>query len=348
MYLKLDDSLTFEFNILNYSRRLAIIADHTKSGWISLYYVGPYGQPDYFYNSTTSYGSVGLQDYKVKATRKNKDGSISIYDSTTNTSSSSSWYASKYYTISTNIPIFKTSDDCMTYQKNYGVQPQNKKKTYDIADWLKEDWSGVLYDPLTGLNTGKDWFTLVRQGLASASTVGEDATGETYRNGLRDYFKDARENRDEANAPYIDPALAPIYLPATMPEVKIDPDANIAVSPATNPNPKPDLDPDPEPSATATPTPGTGGLSYTKPVVDLSKFFPFCIPFDLIHLVQALDADPVAPKWTLKLEPPQFPVEWEVTLDLSQFESLAKIFRTGETLLFVVGLILITRGIIKG
>lgn len=103
------------------------------------------------------------------------------------------------------------------------------------------------------------------------------------------------------------------------------------------------------PTATPLPTPSPGeGIDNTKPIVDLSKFFPFCIPFDLIHLVQALDADPVAPKWSLKLEPPQFPVEWEVTIDLSQFESLAKIFRTGETLLFVVGLILITRGIIKG
>ena len=117
---------------------------------------------------------------------------------------------------------------------------------------------------------------------------------------------------------------------------------SVDIDPGVNPNPNPD----PDPSASPTPLPG-GGLSYTKPVVDLSKFFPFCIPFDLIHLVQALDAEPVAPKWTLKLEPPQFPVEWEVTLDLSQFESLAKIFRTGETLLFVVGLILITRGIIK-
>lgn len=347
LYLKIDDVYCFEFNITNYNSRLAIIADHTKDGWIELYSVGT--TPDNYYTSTSSYDDISLYDYKVKSTVKRNDGIIYDYGKCTNTTGYSTWNASKYYTISTNIPIFKSKADCLLFQKGQDdIKPENQKKTYDIADWLKDDWSGVLYDPLTGLNTGNDWFTLVRQGLASASTVGEDATGETYRNGLRDYFKDARENRDEANAPYIDPALAPIYLPATMPEVKIDPDANIAVSPATNPNPEPDPEPDPEPSATATPTPGTGGLPYTKPVVDLSKFFPFCIPFDLIHLVQALDADPVAPKWTLKLEPPQFPVEWEVTLDLSQFESLAKIFRTGETLLFVVGLILITRGIIKG
>ena len=270
---------------------------------------------------------------------------------TWNTSSSLMSYVPPNHncTFSANIPIYSSHEAWKeAMQSGDYTGALNYNRVYPIADWLKDDWSGVLYDPLTGLNTGADWFTLVRQGLASASSVGEDVNEETYRNGLRDYFKDARENRDEANAPYIDPALAPVYLPATMPEVKIDPDANIAVSPVTNPNPEPDPEPDPEPSATATPTPGTGGLPYTKPVVDLSKFFPFCVPFDLIHLVQALDAEPVAPKWSLKLEPPQFPVEWEVTLDLSQFESLAKIFRTGETLLFVVGLILITRGIIKG
>lgn len=253
-------------------------------------------------------------------------------------------------TFSSNLPIFESAEAWEeALQSGDYTGALNYNRVYPIADWLKDDWSGVLYDPLTGLNTGLDWYTLVRQGLAPASSLGEDVTSDSYRYGLRDYFKNAKENRSEDNMPYVDTSLAPIYLPATLPEVSIKPDADVAVSPSIDIDPgvNPDPNPDPDPSASPTPLPG-GGLSYTKPVVDLSKFFPFCIPFDLIHLVQALDADPVAPKWTLKLEPPQFPVEWEVTLDLSQFESLAKIFRTGETLLFVVGLILITRGIIKG
>lgn len=254
------------------------------------------------------------------------------------------------YSVTTcNMPIFESVEVAEEAMLLFDYsQALNYQKSYNIADWLKDDWSGVLYDPLTGLNTGLDWYTLVRQGLAPASSLGEDVTSDSYRYGLRDYFKNAKENRSEDNMPYVDTSLAPIYLPATLPEVSIKPDADVAVSPSVDIDPgvNPNPNPDPDPSASPTPLPG-GGLSYTKPVVDLSKFFPFCIPFDLIHLVQALDAEPVAPKWTLKLEPPQFPVEWEVTLDLSQFESLAKIFRTGETLLFVVGLILITRGIIK-
>lgn len=269
---------------------------------------------------------------------------------TWNTSSSLMTYVPPNHdcTFSANIPIYSSHEAWEeAMQSGDYTGALNYNRVYPIADWLKDDWSGVLYDPLTGLNTGLDWYTLVRQGLAPASSLGEDVTSDSYRYGLRDYFKNAKENRSEDNMPYVDTSLAPIYLPATLPEVSIKPDADVAVSPSVDIDPGVNPNPDPDPSASPTPLPG-GGLSYTKPVVDLSKFFPFCIPFDLIHLVQALDADPVAPKWSLKLEPPQFPVEWEVTLDLSQFESLAKIFRTGETLLFVVGLILITRGIIKG
>lgn len=347
LYLKIDDVYAFQYDITNYSGYAVIIADHTKNGWIELYEAGY--MPNKFYG-VSSYKSIGLGNFgwvTKSVVYNSKTGEWEKYGST-NTTGMSTWHANKYFTISTNIPIFANIEEAYKYLTEGQGQPFNYARTYSIADWLKDDWSGVLYDPLTGLNTGADWFTLVRQGLASTSSVGEDFNEETYRNGLRDYFKDARENRDESNTPYIDPALAPIYLPATMPEVKIDPDANIAVSPATNPNPEPDPDPDPDPSATATPTPGTGGLPYTKPVVDLSKFFPFCVPFDLIHLIQVLDAEPVAPRWEIKLEPPLFPVEWEIVIDMADFEALAKIFRTGETLLFVVGLILITRGIIKG
>lgn len=112
--------------------------------------------------------------------------------------------------------------------------------------------------------------------------------------------------------------------------------------------PKPTAEPTAKPTTEPLPTTKPGEIDSTKPVVDLSKFFPFCVPFDLIHLIKVLDAEPVAPKWEIKLEPPLFPVEWEIVIDMADFEALAKIFRTGETLLFVVGLILITRGIIKG
>ncbi len=256
---------------------------------------------------------------------------------------------------SANIPIYPSSQAWKeAMQSGDFTGALNYARQYQIADWLQDDWSGDLIDPLTGLNAAGDWFYLARhEGLNKAFGNGVNVGAGIAQNYLRDYFGNLKEDKGLEYDPVTNPLPDPICYPADMPEPVIDPNASVAltpgVRPGTNPGSNPGTDPDPSPSTNPSPTPSPGeGIDNTKPIVDLSKFFPFCIPFDLIHLVQALDAEPVAPKWSLKLEPPQFPVEWEVTLDLSQFESLAKIFRTGETLLFVVGLILITRGIIKG
>lgn len=257
--------------------------------------------------------------------------------------------------LASNLPMFESYGDWKTAMESGDYTGAlNYARSYQIADWLQDDWSGELVDPLTGLNAAGDWFYLARhEGLNKAFGNGVNVGAGIAQNYLRDYFGNLKEDKGLDYDPITNPLPDPICYPADMPEPVIDPDASVAltpgVRPGTNPGTNPSTDPDPSPSTNPSPTPSPGeGIDSTKPIVDLSKFFPFCIPFDLIHLIQALDADPVAPKWTLKLEPPQFPVEWEVVIDLSEFETLAKIFRTGETLLFVVGLILITRGIIKG
>lgn len=249
-----------------------------------------------------------------------------------------------------NLPVFRNSDIANEFLKTGAGYENalNYLKQYRLADWLQEDWAGELIDPLTGLSYLNDLANLARhQGL---NAIGNDPSLDDMKQHLRDIIANLRPGYDPVTDPSVDPALDPICYPDTIPTPVIDPTADVVLQPAKDPTPSPNPDPSPStsPKPTMQPTPSPGEIDSSQPVVDLSKFFPFCIPFDLIHLVQALDADPVAPKWSLKLEPPQFPVEWEVTLDLSEFESLAKIFRTGETLLFVVGLILITRGIIKG
>ena len=253
------------------------------------------------------------------------------------------------FTLYTNIPIFD-SDEAWekALLENDFSNALNYLKEYRLADWLQDNWNGELFDPLTGLSYLNDLANMAKhQGL---NAIGNDPSLDDMKQHLRDIIANLRPGYDPVTDPSVDPALDPICYPDTIPTPVIDPTADVVLQPAKDPTPSPNPDPNPStsPKPTTQPTPSPGEIDSSQPVVDLSKFFPFCIPFDLIHLVQALDADPVAPKWSLKLEPPQFPVEWEVTIDLSQFESLAKIFRTGETLLFVVGLILITRGIIKG
>ena len=253
------------------------------------------------------------------------------------------------FIFNSNVPFFANQNDAIeAIKKGDFTNALNYGKSFKNADWLQDNWDGELFDPLTGLSYLNDLANMAKhQGL---NAIGNDPSLDDMKQHLRDIIANLRPGYDPVTDPSVDPALDPICYPDTIPTPVIDPTADVVLQPAKDPTPSPNPDPSPStsPKPTTQPTPSPGEIDSSQPVVDLSKFFPFCIPFDLIHLVQALDADPVAPKWTLKLEPPQFPVEWEVTLDLSQFESLAKIFRTGETLLFVVGLILITRGIIKG
>lgn len=106
------------------------------------------------------------------------------------------------------------------------------------------------------------------------------------------------------------------------------------------------------------PDPGTDPLPEEEfPEQDLQDFevpaavvnkFPFCIPFDLIKTVQVLAAPPEAPVFELPLYFPRYGIDEKITIDFKQFESLAKISRYFFDLLFILGLILLTRGLIKG
>jgi hypothetical protein len=134
----------------------------------------------------------------------------------------------------------------------------------------------------------------------------------------------------------------------------------------TDPSVDPDLSDGSETDSSVSPTPapdGDGdedeeGAAFDGNTVDLRLVFPFCIPFDLIHLIEAFDADPEAPVF-------EFPIDLELNdpftgakildyhdtfvCDMSDFDDVIKIFRILEIIAFIGGLILITRqNMIKG
>lgn len=83
----------------------------------------------------------------------------------------------------------------------------------------------------------------------------------------------------------------------------------------------------------------------------LSSLFPFCLPFDLIDFFGILAAEPQAPKFTWTFFYPSLDglKSYDLEIDLSPFDSVARLLRDLECILFVVGLILITRDqMIKG
>ena len=125
----------------------------------------------------------------------------------------------------------------------------------------------------------------------------------------------------------------------------------------TNPDPGTSPKPEPDPKPSVTPTPGkpdsgdTGSDSDKESfTADLKELFPFCIPFDLIHALKILSADPETPYFEVPVKIHSFGIDVDYTfvLDFEQFNMIAKVLRTVETLGFIVLLIWVTRDLIKG
>lgn len=107
-----------------------------------------------------------------------------------------------------------------------------------------------------------------------------------------------------------------------------------------------------EPIVGILPVPPTVPSELKDYTVDgLSDLFPFCLPFDLIDFIGVLAASPEAPSFTWTFYYPTLGgmKSHDVTVDLSPFDSVAELLRDMQCILFVVGLILITRDqMIKG
>ena len=79
---------------------------------------------------------------------------------------------------------------------------------------------------------------------------------------------------------------------------------------------------------------------------DLKDFFPFCIPFDLIDLLSCFIAEPETPQFVIALSTGEDTVTGQ--MDLHIWDNIASVLRGLELMAFTVGLILITRNIIRG
>lgn len=154
--------------------------------------------------------------------------------------------------------------------------------------------------------------------------------------------------------------------PSTDPNPKPDPDPNPNPNPKPDPDPNPDPNPDPDPDPDPNPTPTTApkpddtntDVNPDDYKADLRLVFPFCIPFDLVHLIQAFEAEPEAPvfefPFDLELENPWtgkkiLDYHHVFKLDMSDYEPVIRIFRVFEIIFFIIGLLMITRQqMIKG
>lgn len=101
----------------------------------------------------------------------------------------------------------------------------------------------------------------------------------------------------------------------------------------------------PQPSTTPGTETGDGfeGDSYKR---DLKLIFPFCIPFDFIHFIKALSADPVAPCFKIPIKLDSLGIDMFLELDLAWMDPVMEIFRLGELGCFVIMLMAATKKMI--
>lgn len=239
-----------------------------------------------------------------------------------------------------------------------------------ICDGLLENWDNNVFANYSGRT--EPLFTPNALSQVSKPALDEFAKALLHGGISTDAAIDAATEIDglreiePLRLPEFYPDLYPEYLPeadpAEYPEIYPDYD------PVTNPNPAPAIPPNPDrvvdnvtetvtnPNPNPTPNPGeeTGGeldnADLEGATFSLSEYFPFCVPFDLIRAFKLLTAEAEAPYWEIPfhVEFLGYTIDYTFVIDMSKFEVLAEIFRLCETIGFCVGLILLTRNIIRG
>lgn len=77
--------------------------------------------------------------------------------------------------------------------------------------------------------------------------------------------------------------------------------------------------------------------------VELTSFFPFCVPWDIYNFFALFLAEPEAPCLEFDIDFPYMNEPWHIVIDLSAWDTVATVLRTLELVLFIVGLAMVTR-----
>lgn len=201
--------------------------------------------------------------------------------------------------------------------------------------------------------------SLVYAGSLPSSSKTEIIEPSIYVGDIPQQIQDGEKDKDNLVLPIIDP-----FRVIQSPETALD-DVNqlqqqlangtttldqyleqVTYQEPTQPD-NPSTDPTSPTSPSVDPDPWEPPEDPGKFALDLSKVFPFCIPFDLYAFLTCLNADPVTPVIHWEIAMPGGG-SYPLTIDLSPFNSVAQLLRRLELLLFCIALAMKTRDLIKG
>lgn len=162
---------------------------------------------------------------------------------------------------------------------------------------------------------------------------------------------------DPAKDPDKDPDKEPAKEPAKDPGILVNPQTGNLIDPATgyDIDPKTGLLIDPETGELIDPknlpdsdddSGGDGGGGGLPGAVsgfgDITKLFPFCIPFDLVKLIKGMQAKEAAPKFHFEYHFDSINYTFVVDVDLTDYAKYIKIFRFGMQVFYAIALMLLT------
>lgn len=222
------------------------------------------------------------------------------------------------------------SFDCAYKQNltgNYYVSLDTNMKIFDsIENFISYCETGSL----TGLLNGEpyDFPDLVK----SVPEVLQPLTGTKFSPSLLPRINTAVSNAVKS-------------LPETSTDTKANTETYKETMTSTITDVAPKTEVVPQPSTTPGTETGDGfeGDSYKR---DLRLIFPFCIPFDFIHFIKALSADPVAPCFKIPIKLDSLGIDMVLELDLAWMDPVMEIFRLGELGCFVIMLMASTKKMI--
>lgn len=114
-----------------------------------------------------------------------------------------------------------------------------------------------------------------------------------------------------------------------------------------DPQPNPDPDPEPTPEPAPEPVPDNEYLGNFLLPESITTKFPFCIPFDVARCLRLFStSDREAPRWECDIG--YGSSKYHVDIDLSMFNDIASFIRPLEYIVFLVGLAIGTRSLIRG
>lgn len=219
------------------------------------------------------------------------------------------WVDSGICTISSNIPIFNTQEDARNYVFNGDASGITNKAPIDYTYLLNTGVTGTM-------------------SFVSGKTVKPSAFSDFYTSAQTAYETEVVPNLTDDSS-----VNTPLYN-----QVMIDTATDVATNSEVAVTP---------PLPTASPGTDSGDEDVENYKVDLSEVFPFCLPFDFIRFIKVLKAEPVTPIFEFPFVVPSLGIDMVVTLDMSFLEDVMVIFRTGETVCFILFLISITPKMIK-